>query len=338
MVELNTDYDPHLLQRAMGAMSVKRTALENAILEEKIGTMPEERNWLKRCREMQQRQGEQNLNIGAQNLETGKFNLENLRAINPMQRESAYMDFLHKTLPNMSLETYMSGGRDHLLKAAAGLGIDAKYNSLLPSPAQIISESQSSEKSPRDIFDEGKLSFKEKMDKQKAETERMTAEAHLLTALKEKDPKKSVIKSIDLGDKVEIYADDELLKTVEKGKDPNKSPSIRTVDRGNEVDVYIDGKKETFKKGAVPTTEKPVKTNKIILSKGGTQKSVDKNADEFDQLIEDGWVPYTKPKDKSSVLSDLGLEGSTPKFTKTATNPTTGEKVGWDGTKWVPMK
>jgi len=55
----------------------------------------------------------------------------------------------------------------------------------------------------------------------------------------------------------------------------------------------------------------------------------------YNSLIEP-FVKDWRPKNWGKLISGLpGKEGTS--FTKTATNPKTGKKVGWNGTKWIPI-
>ncbi len=344
MPELNTNYGVDLLGAVTKGVALRNLLTENAMNEQRLANMPEEMNYLKQSRE-------QTLAKNKQAIAAGATSAENLKALQPVVRADAFKKYLADVAPNISWQTYANGGREHLLETAKGLGVEKTFEQGLPTPWQIINEAMAANQMPEQYYnaqrDKFTTSFKEQTERMKAEADTITAEARKTAAEKTAAPSlKNVIMydkegkahTVDLNNPLSQKVITGLnLTEVKPGTTETWGPE-KPGKGGTTVQVSSRGQIRTIYK---PITEKEAKTGTwtyMGTDDEATGKPILLNSKTGEQRI--GTLKVgAKPsaKKKSTIAEDLGLKSSATKYEITATNAN-GDKVGWDGTKWVPIK
>jgi hypothetical protein len=163
--ELNTDYGYDLLGKYVKAAAVKRGLLENTILENKAQNAPE--------------MAKLEMERAKQETETGAYQLENLKTMAPIVKANAFMDYLHKSSPNITWQNYEQS-RQHLDETAKGLGV--KFQ--LPSAQEIAAEAMAKDMTPETYFEQLKAKTMRSLEERKVAATETASAAHMLTALK----------------------------------------------------------------------------------------------------------------------------------------------------------
>ena len=116
-----------------------------------------------------------------------------------------------------------------------------------------------------------------------------------------------------------------------------KKKELNRADIGVLTNAYLALMKEVKEGDEVKIKLRIKSINKIrtILGLGPMETKTTPGKDKFKILGIP--IPYTEGEESKSYNMDFE-KGKKQTFTKTATNPTTGEKVGWDGKKWIPIK
>jgi hypothetical protein len=128
---------------------------------------------------------------------------------------------------------------------------------------------------------------------------------------------------------------DAMARTKQSGRDSIEAAQIRSETTDKEPwrhKIERESKEELRKRYRYVRDQ----INKVMAGVDimGISEDKQKSIENWQRELEATEKEYKK---KGGTVSELGAEEG-PKFSHTATNPDTGEKMGWDGSKWVKIQ
>ncbi|MDZ4246414.1 MAG: hypothetical protein U1D67_04755 [Dehalococcoidia bacterium] len=201
MPELDTDYGIDLLGKVTKGYALRNLMQENQMNEARMADLPGVLAHEKTI------QG-QTETLGSQQIARGKREAE----LEPLLKLQHTYELTTKVMGDMTEANY-DQKRDFLMNVVPPGVAQVK----IPTKTEAMAEAAGRKLTLDELLKEKYMTIAQQLELTTKQTNKLVAEKELATAGKEKAKQ---IRSVDVGDKVEIYEDGVLVKTVKKGKTP----------------------------------------------------------------------------------------------------------------------